>query len=335
VIAAGGCGGSAVTSPSPTPVETTVASVPSPLRIVGDPVVDITRSEARRLQVEERDTSGVLLTRAASAYSWSSSDPDVVSVGADGTLQAREDYGTAVITVRSPAGLTTTARIWVQLPAASPSTFHITLMFGDDVPEGWRSGFEWAAQEYERVIRASLPAYELNGSHPAACADLPGEPPMPALTGAETGTRIYIGRSATIGGPTTGQPCIQRPLPRPTSVYGRITIPRAVGGDDALGAPGHRIALHEIGHALGLVGLSVVGPSPGFDPATLRHSGPLALEGYRRAFGASVPFLQVTGSHWAFGGDIMSEVSPEIRITKVSAGALMDMGYPAAWYGAY
>ena len=135
---------------------------------------------------------------------------------------------------------------------------------------------------------------------------------------------------------TTGSPCLQRALPRPTSVFSRITIPRSPLGDAALDPPGHLLALHEMGHALGLVGISDIVAPPGFDPVTRRHSGPLTLEGYRRAFGQSVPFLELPNSpHWAFGGDVMSVVSPEIRVTKASAGALMDIGYPAAWYGAY
>lgn len=338
VIAVAACGGGHPVTPSQPPTQPPGATPGElqhpPLRIVADPVVDMTRGETRALPIEERDASGDLVTRAA-AYTWSSSDPDVVSVGADGALHARADFGTAVISVRSPAGLSATVRTWVQLPEDVPSTYHITLIFAENVPLGWRPAFEWAADQYERVIRARLPAVELHGPNRAVCDDIPGEPPLPELTGTETGTRVYIGRWYGTG-PTTGSPCLQRPLPRPTSIFGRITIPRGPLGDAALGPPGHRLALHEMGHALGLVGISRIVPPPGFDPVTRQHTGPLTLEGYRRAFGQSVPFLEVPGSsHWSFGGDVMSAVSPEIRITKASAGALMDMGYPAAWYASY
>jgi hypothetical protein len=297
-------------------------------------VLDMTRGETTTLLIEERDASGGLVTRAPTAYAWSSTDPEVVSVGANGAMHATADSGTAVISVRSPGGLTATVRAWVQLPEHVPSTYRITLIFSENVPVAWRGDFEWAAEQYERVIRARLPAVELHGHDRTVCDNLPGEPPLPALTGIETGTVVYIGRRQGTG-PATGGPCLQRPLPRPTTIFGRITIPRDPGGDEALGRPGHRLALHEMGHALGLVGISSIVPSPGFDPTTRRHSGPLTLEGYRRAFGQSVPFLEApTSSHWSFGGDVMSAVSPAIRITKATAGALMDMGYPAAWYGA-
>jgi hypothetical protein len=339
VLAVSACGASSPSGPSqtPNPAPGGPAGEPQrpPLRIAADPVIDMTRGETRTLVVEESDASGGLVTRPATEYTWSSSDPDIASVGADGVLRARAEFGTAVISVRSASGLTATVRTWVQLPEEIPSTYRITLIFSDNVPLGWRPAFEWAAAQYERVIRARLPAVVLPGPDRSVCHDFAGEPPLPELTGTETGTRVYVGRWFGTG-PTTGGPCLQRPLPRPTTIFGRITIPRGPLGDAALGPPGHRLALHEMGHALGLVGISSIVPSPGFDPVTRRHTGPLTLEGYRRAFGQALPFLEVPGSsHWSFGGDVMSAVSPEVRITKASAGALMDMGYPAAWYGAY
>ena len=144
VLAVAACGGRP-TAPSQTPSETPTGTQQPPLRVVADPVVDMTRGETRALPVEERDASGGLVTRAATAYAWSSSDPAVVSVDADGALCALAEFGTAVITVRSPAGLTASVRAWVQLPEGVPSSYHITLIFSEDVLDDWRPGFEWAA----------------------------------------------------------------------------------------------------------------------------------------------------------------------------------------------
>lgn len=52
---------------------------------------------------------------------------------------------------------------------------------------------------------------------------------------------------------------------------------------------------------------------------------------------SSAPGVASVGSDGvvrAFEGDLMSSLSPANVITRASAGALMDLGYPAAWYGA-
>ena len=95
--------------------------------------------------------------------------------------------------------------------------------------------------------------------------------------------------------------------------------------------------MHEIGHVLGLAGMSGINgePFPWFDPRTSRYTGALALEGYRRVFGASVPYIETRQGDWHWGsftGDMMT-TPPSGPITSVSVGALMDIGYPAAWYG--
>ena len=326
VVLAAGCGaGPAAPAPS------AVQELGSSLRILGEPVIDLTRGETRALQVEERGGTGAIVTQPLTAYSWTSSASDTVTVGANGTLLARANYGGATITARSPAGRTATVHVWVQPPSHLPSQYKITLMFAPDVPSGWHSSFQTAAAIVEKVIRGALPPVVLDGIAHPACRAHPGEPPIPALTGTETGTIVYVDRRSGFGA-ATGGPCLQRPQPRPTTIFGRITIPR---GDADPGRPPVLLSLHEIGHALGLVGLSLDGPPPGFDPSTRRHFGIFTIEGYRRTFGQTVPFVQADGYHWDFGGDAMGTGAPATWFTKVTAGALMDMGYPAAWYGAH
>ena len=56
----------------------------------------------------------------------------------------------------------------------------------------------------------------------------------------------------------------------------------------------------------------------------------------RRFFGASVPYVELLPGNWhwrGFTGEMMTQ-PPSGPITTISVGALMDIGYPAAWYGA-
>jgi hypothetical protein len=319
------CGGNPA-APSPPAASTQTSG----LRIAGNPVVDLTLNETRPLQIEERDSAGALVTRAASDYTYESSDSAVIAVGADGLLRALATGG-AVITVRSPSGLASTVHAWVQLPEQIASTYRITLLFGDGIPPGWRDVFQQAAEHYQRVIRAALPAAQLTGKPGPLCSGLPDNPPASLFSGTETGTRIWVGRRDTPDRPMGGV-CSQRPMPRPTVTVGWVSIGRDSNPDPVRIT--FLLALHEMGHALGLVGTSTGAQVPWVDRAAGQYTGPFAIEGYRRQTGSLLAFLPTEGGHWKFPGDVMSATTPAQLITRASVGALMDLGYPAAWYGA-
>lgn len=306
------------------------------LRIVADPVVTLTSGEGTTLQVEETDAAGRTITQGPSAYTWTSSDPALVSAGAGGSITAGAGYGQAIVTVQSAAGLSANARIWVQPPPDRPSTYRITLLFAPDVAPEWRKELETAARRWEQVIRVALSAaaiYKPSG----LCGTPEGEPDPPALTGTESGTRIYVGYSAHFPPGTyveaVGGPCLQRPLPRPTSIYGRITLNRDKRPSDIPLRRLEYVALHEMGHTLGLAGV-VQGRQPEWMEPPDGYKGPMALEAYRRTFGTSLTSFTTRGGHWPVGGDVMGNTLNTV-IGPLSVGGLMDLGYPTGWYAAY
>jgi hypothetical protein len=330
-LALAGCGRSPAAPSQPT------EDTPS-LRIVADPVVTMTQGSALTLTLEERDAAGRIVTQAPGSYTWTSSEPGLVSAGAGGVLTAGPGFGQAIVTARSVGGTTATARVWVQQPRGTPSAYRITLIYADNVPDEWRALLDEAAARWEEVIRGDLPDAMLN-NQPHPCHTAPGDPEPPPLTGIERGTRIFVSVSdyfpVTAYAEAIGGPCLQRPLPHPTTILGRISLNAK---KPLSGIPPRRrsyLALHEMGHALGLVAV-VQGLQPAwYDPKTGRYTGPMALEGYRRDFGASVQEFVTQGGHWPFFGDIMGGGSMSSRVSWASAGGLMDLGYPATWYGAH
>ena len=331
LLAASGCGGNPA-APAGPPGQPRLA-------IVGNPVVTVTRGSTVALALEERDAGGGVVTAPLASYTWISSDPSIVTVDA-GLLSAGPAPGQAIVTARSASGHTAMVRVWVQAAESEPSTYRITLHFRDAVSAAWRAEFREAAARWERTVRSALPPATIAAAtiHEVCGSGLP-----PAtLAGVERGTRIFIDVSNLFTPGTeveaVGGPCVQRPTPHPTAIYGRITLNGAIRFEDIREDRRKYLALHEMGHVLGLVGLfqrvqvDWFQVAPDFQGGI--YTGPMALEGYRRRFGSTVPSFSIRGgAHWPFSGDVMGNVN--LRISEVSVGALMDMGYPAAWYGAH
>lgn len=319
---AAACGASTPTNPG--------AGAPAALAIVGDSVITIEAGASRTLTVEQRDAAGRVVPTPASSYEWTTDRPEVLAVSA-GELRAGELYGSAVITVTSPEGLAASVHVWVQ-PRPRAGALRIKLIFADGVPDFWRRELAEAAGYWMRMMHAALPAVTLNNpSH--ACGVAPGQPPVPPMLGVETGVRVYVGLG-TFPSRTyveaVGGPCLQRPLPYPTTLLGAVTVnPDKFGNiePDRL----RYLAYHEVGHALGLVGV-VQGRQPDwFDATHESYRGPFGLEGFRRQTGVRASVIGVPGAHWPFREDIMGNVGGNVDAGPATIGGLMDLGYPVRW----
>lgn len=296
--------------------------------IVGPPVVTLSPSDTLRLLATIRSSSGEISSQAR----WSSEDRERVGVDAEGLLRAGDRPGHSWVFVEF-GPLRDSVGVWVQPPESATSTFVITLHYGEGVPAWWRPAFEAAARRWERAIRAPLPpvAVAERRNH---CEYLLSQP-SDLRAGVETGVRIFVRVSDSLppgGTPrATGGVCVNRGLPHPTSVVALVSLNAHALGD---GPPPDLAYLthHEVGHALGLVG-ALVGEQPTWQgPVQGNYQGHLARFG-RSLDGHLMPAaIELDGyAHWPFA-DLMGTTRAS-AISHATIGALMDLGYPAAWYG--
>ncbi len=296
------------------------------------------------LQIEARNAAGEILAEPALSY-WTS-DTAVATVSSAGVLRSAGGLGAATLIVQADGGPGDTIALWVEPPPDDPGTFHITLLFAPDMPDAWREAMEAAARRWEDVIRAPLPEVILDVEK-GFCAAAEGEPESPAMTGVETGVRVYVFQATFSEGTAEARavagPCLSRPLPKPQTVVGWIALNRLIPPDEPRSASLLQVAVHEMGHVLGVVGLRAerVGDSwndpgvPWQDRAKGEYTGTYGLHGLRVETGdPNLDFVPTTGAHWTFAGvnDVMGWGLLN-HISWISVGALMDHGYPAAWYG--
>jgi len=301
------------------------------ISINGPAVVTLSQDETYQLKVDGFDADGNPIDTKTSA-NWSVEIPSRVTVNPEGLLTTNGELG-HTWTYAAIGDLRDSVAVWIQRPQSKPSAFKITLFFTDDVPGAWRSALEAAANRWQQVIRDTLPAVDV-----ATLNDYCGYGtyvfPDSLRRGIERGVRIYVYVSSSFPAGTyteaVGGPCIHRGLPLPTTVLGVISV-----NQDKLNVPALRlryVAHHEMGHVLGIAGV-VQGIQPTWlDAGNGLYRGHLALYGYSLEYGQLVSELSyANGSHWPVR-ELMG-IQSSGRISHLSVGALMDLGYPAAWYG--
>ncbi|NOT10141.1 MAG: hypothetical protein HOP28_18260 [Gemmatimonadales bacterium] len=335
VLTIAACGSPDVTSAPAPPPPPPPAAVPTVIGLGLRPAFPVRISVGDFLGVtaDLRGVSGERLPLRP-GVTYRSSAPDIASVSSDGIVQILSG-GEATITASFDTFVSNGVLVVAQVPSGS---FRITLAYADDVPARWREALESAARRWEQAVAGELPPVELNTTG-GDCPTPPGEPTSPPLHHTERGVHIYVGQSGRFppGAPqeAIGGPCINRPLPTPTTILGTISLNRAHPAATITSERLRFLAVHEMGHVLGLVGV-IQGPQvPWFSSVTGIYRGPMAIEGWRRAFGnAPIEIYERGGAHWGpmLLNDVMlGSLFPEISL--VSVGALADLGFPIAWTG--
>lgn len=301
------------------------------VRIDAPPVVTLSRGESRWLPATLVDSAGAPLYLDVELH-WTSTVDARVAVDGDGVLHAGDRSGHSWVFVEA-SGWRDSVGVWVQSPESEPSSFEITLHVEPEIPAWWLPALETAAERWRRAIRAELPEVAV-ASLAGQCEHL-ASGPAELRSGTESGVRIFVRVSSAL--PATGVPratggvCASRGLPEPTTVVGLVTLNAYSLGDEPPGDLAY-LAHHEIGHALGLVG-AVQGEQPAWlDVRAGEYRGHLALFGRYLDGHGEVSVIELgSNAHWPFA-DLMGAPRAS-TISHATIGALMDLGYPAAWYG--
>lgn len=266
---------------------------------------------------------------------WRVEDGSRATIGPDGALRASSALGHSWV-FGTVEDLQDSVALWVQKPESEPSSFQITLLFAEEVPDWWRVALEEAARRWEGVIRDKLPPVDV-GTLQDYCGTVPGSDFEGDREGMEDGVRIEVLVSGAFPPGTyveaVGGPCMHRGLPRPTTVLGRITLNRDHFADGTTEGRLRYVAHHEMGHTFGLAGVIQGAQPPWLDADRGLYRGHLALYGHYLDTGEPLSEISfASGSHWAVTS--LMGVKPSLELKKLSVGSLMDLGYPAAWYGA-
>jgi hypothetical protein len=304
---------------------------PRVLSIV-EPVITLSPGDEQAIEFRFLDVGGGVV-EVQPGPDWSSDAPDRATVGADGRVRAGDALGLAWVHARA-LGLRDSVAIWVQRREGEPSDFEITLFYAEGVPEWWPPALEEAAERWEKVIRGALPAVLVSG-RPNVCEFL-SPPPAAFMAGQEDGVRLFVQVSDRFPEGTfvgaVGGTCSHRGLPFPTTVLGALSL-NADKFEAGIPPDLEYLAHHEMGHALGLVGQVQGQQPPWLDAGSGTYRGRLGLYGHSLDIHRTVNELSFAdGGHWPF--EELMGIFRGTHIGHATVGALMDLGYPAAWYGA-
>ncbi|MDB4908901.1 MAG: hypothetical protein JWO05_3685 [Gemmatimonadetes bacterium] len=337
IVALWGCGSTAepnVTVAShPSGDTTIVISAPVPGQLIQPPNFNIMVGDSLRVDAINALWAGAESALPQNHVTFRTSEPGAASVSEQGMMTALLPGDWWLVALHT-AGAAESVLVHARNRAG---TFHITPIYSADVSAAWRAQFDSAARIWEGVIDGALPEVEMTGLR-SACGVAPGEELIPTMTGPERRVRIYIHTTTHMQGTgvypeAVGGPCIQRSLPAPTTLLGNISINSRAPYDSVLPVRRRYGTLHEMGHALGLVGAVQGIPPVWYDYPTHRYSGPMALEAWRRNTGSMPRFITETSGHWEAKplGDIMDNVGATNTVSRLTLGGLFDLGYPATW----
>ena len=255
-----------------------------------------------------------------------SSSKDAVAVmvfGSTLTL-APVFHGDASVTVTAtdPGGLSASLEFPVTvIPATDGDSFDISLVFVNQFTARQTTQIHNAAARWERIIEGDLPDV------PADAFEHCGFSTQVTLHGEIDDILVFVENGPVPGGKAYAGVCQKRDGSLlPFNSYAVFDIGTAAIDD---------IALHELGHTLGIGTiweenglLKWVDDEPYF-------TGPLTIEAYREAGGTApsskgVPVSPWDLGHWYFGGDETGDVmegNASLIISAITIQSLADLGY--------
>lgn len=238
------------------------------------------------------------------------------------------------VTATDPAGLAATQPLAIEVaPAPDPNRFNIDLVFGPGFSDRHREVVREAADRWEEVVVGDLPDVPLDGYLKPCGYDLGTR-----MAGVIDDLVIHVKRGTDR---TYVGTCGKREGTGLNFLSGNTFWPGAF-------APGfedwdlfHYVALHEIGHSLGIgtgsPWSSMLQTHPHTTPPDYYFPGPLAIAAFDAAGGRDykghrVPVSNSGASgdkiHWryvVFGPEIMAGIAPVI--SAITVQALADLGH--------